>query len=327
VAPTDWKTRIFALVGPSCKTVARCRTPTLGTPKPLVVTARGGPGSLADLVADYYRSPGFANLEESSKSSSRKAINPILLKHGHRIARDLPRDKAMKIIVEIGERRPGMANLTKKVLKTVFKFAIKTNVRESNPFDNIDAYKGGRHHTWTDDELAVYEKRWPLGTRERLAYAVLLYTCQRVSDAAKINRASIRNNSIRVVQKKTAEDDDDMLWIEMHPALVRAIEAGPTNGLTVIGSKVGRPILGTWLSDIIKRVVRLAGLPPRCVAHGLRRAGMRRLAEHGATTKEIAAVSGHKSLKEIEMYVERASRAKLSKRAIEKLPDETGSGT
>ena len=36
--------------------------------------------------------------------------------------------------------------------------------------------------------------------------------------------------------------------------------------------------------------------------HGLRKAGMRRLAEHGATTKEIASMSGHRSLREIERY-------------------------
>jgi enterobacteria phage integrase len=282
--------------------------------------SKGGPGSLGELVTNYFRSPKFSNLEDSSKATYRKALKPILEKHGHRIARDLPPDKAEKIIIEIGQTRPGMANLTKKVLRTIF----KVGKIKPNPFDDIESYKLGKHHTWTDDELTTYEKRWPLGTRERLAYAVLLYTGQRGGDAAKISRADIKNSSIKVLQDKNAEDDDDILWIEMHPALARAIKAGPSKGLRLIGDKDGRPISGRALSDIIRLAADEAGLPRKCVAHGLRKAALRRLAEYGATTKEIAAVSGHKSLSEIERYVERASRAKLSKSAIGKLPNESG---
>ena len=64
-----------------------------------------------------------------------------------------------------------------------------------------------------------------------------------------------------------------------------------------------------------------AGLPARCVAHGLRKAALRRLAEHGSTTKEIAAVSGHRSLSEIERYTAKADQAGLAQAAIAKLPD------
>lgn len=284
--------------------------------------SKGGPGSLADLVADFYRSPGFANLATSSKATYRNIMKPILEKHGHRAARDLPRDKATKIIVEIGETRPGMANLTKGVLQTVFKFAVRANVCDRNPFDGIERYELGRHHTWTDGELAAYERQWPIGTRERLIYAVLLYTGQRVSDAVKINRGDIKGNSIKVVQQKTATDEDDALLIEMHPALVRAIQAGPANGVTLIGDKNGRPIGPKSLSDAIRRAADAVGLPRHCVAHGLRKAACRRLAEAGCSAHEIAAISGHKSLAEIERYTERAGRGKLSKSAIGKLPDE-----
>lgn len=288
-----------------------------GPPTPV---AKGGPGSISDLITNYFRSPGFANLAESSKATYRKALNPVLETHGYRQTRDLPADKAEKIIVKIGETSPGMANLTKKVLKTVFKFGkIKPN-----PFDDIEPYRLGTHHTWTDGELASYEKRWPLGTRERLAYAVLLYTGQRVGDAARISRADIKNNAIKVVQEKTAEDEDDIQWIEMHPALVRAIQAGPSKGLRLIGDKNGRPIKGRALSDIIRIAADAAALPRECVAHGLRKAACRRLAEAGCSAHEIAAISGHKSLTEVERYTKRASRGKLSKSAVGKLPDETG---
>jgi len=71
--------------------------------------------------------------------------------------------------------------------------------------------------------------------------------------------------------------------------------------------------------------VRAAGLPPHCVAHGLRKAALRRLSENQATTKEIAAVSGHRSLAEIERYTARADQARLARSAVAKLPDENAS--
>jgi integrase len=60
-------------------------------------------------------------------------------------------------------------------------------------------------------------------------------------------------------------------------------------------------------------------LPPRCVPHGLRKAIMRRLAEHGSSAKEIASISGHRTLKEIERYTASADQVRLSKAAMAKL--------
>ena len=44
---------------------------------------------------------------------------------------------------------------------------------------------------------------------------------------------------------------------------------------------------------------------------------MRRLAERGATTKQIASVSGHKTLKEVERYTAAADQARLARATIE----------
>ena len=46
---------------------------------------------------------------------------------------------------------------------------------------------------------------------------------------------------------------------------------------------------------------------------------MRRLAEHGATEKQIAAVSGHKTLREIERYTAAADQKRLAKDATDKV--------
>jgi integrase len=57
-------------------------------------------------------------------------------------------------------------------------------------------------------------------------------------------------------------------------------------------------------------------LPAVCSAHGLRKAACRRLAEAGCSAPQIAAISGHKTLAEVQRYVEAANKAKLAQAAM-----------
>ncbi len=223
---------------------------------------------------------------------------------------------AMNIIEEIGATRPGMANLTLKAMRRLFAYALKKEMRDDNPFVGIESYKLGTHHTWTDAEIAAYEAVWPIETRERLAFDLLLYTGQRVGDVAAMRRSDIRNGAIHLTPEKTGDDLVVPQVIPLHPNLLRSMKACPAKGLTLIGQANGRPISGAGLSSIIERAARKAGLPDKCVPHGLRKARMRRLAERGATTKEIASVSGHKTLKEVERYTMAADQARLARAAM-----------
>ena len=277
-------------------------------------------GSLAAVAAGYFRSADYANLSPRSQRSYRAALNPILDAHGHRLVRDLPHQAARHIVEAIGTGRPGMANLTRSVLSKVMAYAIETGIRTDNPFAGLKSYRLGSYHTWTDAEIAQFERRWPLGTRERLAFALLLYTGQRGGDIVNMLRSDMVDGRIRVAQDKARKGTTNELMIPIHPALARALQAGPVVGMQhIIADARGKPLRG--LTKLIGRAVQLAGLPPRCVAHGLRKAALRRLAEHGSTTKEIAAVSGHRSLSEIERYTARADQVGLAQAAIAKLPD------
>jgi integrase len=277
-------------------------------------------GSLANVAAGFFRSADFVNLSPSSQRTYRTALKPILAAHGHRLVRDLPKAAARTIIEQIGATRPGMANLTRAALSKLMAYAIATDVREDNPFVGLTRYRLGTFHTWTDQEIAVFEQRWPLGTRERLAFSLLLYTGQRGGDVCRMVRSDIVGGRIRVVQDKARKGTTNELMIPIHPALARALKAGPVFGMHhLITDSRGKPL--SALTELIEAAVRKAGLPHRCVAHGLRKAALRRLAECGATTKQIAAVSGHRSLSEIERYTARADQASLADSAIAKLPD------
>jgi integrase len=274
-------------------------------------------GTLARLVENYYGSVEFANLKPVSRSTYRLVLDAIARRDGHRLVRDLPRDKVRKILQEIGVTRPGMANLTQKVLRAVMRYAVDTGWRKDNPVAGIRPYRLGTRHTWSDEELATFESRWQLGTRERLAYALLLYTGQRVGDVVRMRRQDIVNGCFNVVQQKTGTE----LSIPIHSKLYEALKAGPARGMSLIGDQHGRAITRPTLTTLMKRAARAAGLSPECLPHGLRKALLRRLAEHGGSAKEIAAVSGHKSLGEVERYTAAADQRKLSAAAMAKLSE------
>jgi hypothetical protein len=132
---------------------------------------RNGEGTFGRLINEYYGSRPFLNLKPSSRRSYRYVLEPLAKAHGHRLVRDMRADKIAKIIQDIGETKPGMANLTKSVLQKMMKYAVKMKWRADNPVLGIEPFRRGTHHTWTEGELKAFETRWPLGTRQRLAYA------------------------------------------------------------------------------------------------------------------------------------------------------------
>lgn len=281
-----------------------------------VKPSRFAPGTLAHLVTRFYGSTEFANLKPSSQKLYRRVLEPVAAKDGHRMVRDMPQDKARKVIEEIGVKRPGMANLTRSVLRRLFAYAISINECTGNPFDAVPIYLIGTHHTWTEAQLEQFETYYARGARERLLYDVLLYTLQRVGDVVRLRRDEIKTGVWTLTQQKTGVE----LSIDIHPALADTIKATPAKGVFLIGDADGRPMTANAASLAMAAAIEAACLPAECVAHGLRKAGMRRLAEHGSTAHQIGAVSGHKTLKEIERYTAKANQKTMASAAIRTLP-------
>src|SRR5262249_15137641 len=108
------------------------------------------------------------------------------------------------------------------------------------------------------------------------------------------------------------------LIITVHPELRRSLEACPSGHLAAIVTAYGTPFstkgFGQFMSDAISE----AGLPPCCKAHGLRKAAARRLEEAGCSAHEIMAVTGHKTLSEVERYTRAAEQERLNAAAMAK---------
>jgi integrase/recombinase XerD len=105
--------------------------------------------------------------------------------------------------------------------------------------------------------------------------------------------------------------------IPLHPNLAATIAATPSRHLTFLVTEFGRPFtpagFGQWFRDQCDPNLH------HCSAHGLRKATAAALAEAGATTHEIMAVTGHQSLEEVERYTRAVRKKKLGDSAIAKL--------
>ena len=131
-----------------------------------------------------------------------------------------------------------------------------------------------------------------------------------------MHRSDIVGGCIAVKQEKTGVE----LGIEIHPDLANALKAGPSKGLTLIGDEHGRPIKRAALSHLMRVAIREAELPARCVPHGLRKATLRVMAENGASAKQLGAVSGHKTTKELDRYTAAADQPTLAAAGIASIP-------
>jgi hypothetical protein len=60
----------------------------------------------------------------------------------------------------------------------MMRHAVDIGLRADDPTRDVKAIrvKSGGHHSWTDAEIAQFERCHPIGTRPRLALALLLYT-------------------------------------------------------------------------------------------------------------------------------------------------------
>jgi integrase len=280
--------------------------------------AEAEPGTFRRLIDAYFASPDFLRLRSSTQRSYRLVIERFSTEHGHRRVDQMTREHVQKIVAARAET-PAAANDVLKKLRILVHFAVDLGWRRDDPTLRIKKFAGGEFHTWTEDEIAAFEKRWAIGTRERTAFALHLFTGQRRSDVCKMAwpDVDVAGQSIRVVQAKTGAK----LMVPLHAELREALAAWPRKHVAILTTAYGKPFAvagyGNWFSDAIDK----AGLPSHCVAHGLRKAAARRLAEAGCSANEIAAVTGHKTLQEVERYTRAADQKRLASAAVARLPE------
>src|SRR5262245_61609210 len=216
--------------------------------------------------------------------------------------------------------RPEAANAIVKALRQVYAFAAETGLVNRNPVRDVPYIKSGSQgfHSWTLEEVQRFEEQHPIGTKARLAMALLLYTGQRRSDVILFGRQHVRNNWLNFIQQKNRNRRPISLSIPVAPPLQSIIAASRCGDLTFLVTDFGRPFTPAGFGNKFRYWCDQAGLP-HCSAHGLRKATAARLAELGASEHEIMAITGHQTSKEVARYTRAARQAILAEAAMARL--------
>lgn len=273
-------------------------------------------GSVAAVVGIYLASAEFAGLATETRRTRRNIMERFREEHGDKPVALIAR-KHVQAMIDAKAATPSAARNLLAVIRIIMQAAIKAGIRTDDPTLGVKhaRIKKKGYRTWEEDDIAVFEAKHPIGSRARLALTLLLYTGQRRSDVVRMGRQHIRGGKIAVRQQKT----DEPLLIPMHPTLRAAIDATPAEHLTFLTTIHGKPFTAAGFTNWFRDMCNEAGLPNGLSAHGLRKAMCRRLAEAGCTEKEIAAITGHKTLRMVQLYTHAADQKRMAVAAINKL--------
>ena len=276
-------------------------------------TPRAAAGTIAALTISYRASAEFRQLRASTATVYQRIIDRLVAAHGDKPVRLLEPRHIRSMLAAMADT-PAAGNHWLRTMRGLMRHAVAEGLIPADPTRDVSRLKERRQsiHTWTDAEIAAYEARWQVGTKHRLALALLLYTGQRRSDVVRMGRQHMTGGAILVRQVKTGTE----LAIPIHPALQAAIDACPSDHLTLLTTEAGAPFTSNGFYQAFIGWCRMAGLPAGCSPHGLRSAAASRLAEEGCTEKQIAAITGHQTLAEVQRYTRAASQRRLAETAM-----------
>jgi integrase len=276
---------------------------------------RTKPGTVAAAIAGYYQTLAFRSLASRTQAERRGIYERFRKQHGDKRITTLPQHFIVAMLNKMG---PHAARSWLKALRSLAQFAVAEKIMPADPTQGIrlPRVKSAGHHTWDEREIRLFEESHPVGSKARLAFALLLFTAQRRADVIRMGRQHISNGLIQVRQQKTGTP----LRIPVHASLQAVLEATPSEHLTFLVTKSGQPYAANDFSEQFRRWCDDAKLPRECTAHGLRKAACRRLAEAGASASEIMSVSGHKTLAEVQRYVAEAEQERMARNAMARIP-------
>lgn len=279
-------------------------------------------GSLAWLIERYRETAAWTSLSLGTRRQREAIFRHVIAQAGEASYRNITR-KAIAAGRDRRRDRPAAARHFVQTLRGLFGWAVEAGLAETDPTQGIAVARPrtAGHRPWTEAECARFEAHYALGTRERLAFDVLLYTGLRRGDAVRLGRPHVAGGVARL----RAEKNGEMLTVPILPALARSLAAGPVGELTFIAGDGGRPLTKESFGNWFARICRAAGVQGR--AHGLRKIGAQRAAEAGATEAELEALFGWgRGSGMAALYTRAADRERLAALASAKLAAATARG-
>ena len=277
-------------------------------------------GTLAWLIAHYREDSAWTNLAPTTRRLRKSFFEQILETAGSKpISAVTP--TATKAGIKRREKTPAQAQHFLDTMRGLFRWAIEADKVRTDPTATVtlSRRKTDGYPIWTEEDVAAYEQRWPIGTRERVWLDVLLYTGLRRGDVIRIGRQHVHDGVATLKTEKSKYMVE--VTLPILPVLAKTLEAGPCGDLAFIIGAHNKPMAKKTFSHAFARAALKAGIRGKS-AHGLRKLGATRAANAGATTAQLKSIFGWTSDRMPELYTRTADRRRLAMELMHKLANE-----
>ena len=167
--------------------------------KPTVEPSGPTPGTLGCLIAKYLTTAEWSDFAPATRKQRHAVYRAIEESAGAEQIEAIDR----RAILAGRDRRGGKPHAVDNFLRAMgglLAWTVNADYVRVDPALGVKLLSGGNDdtgfHAWTEDELARFEERWAVGTRQRLAFDLLLYTGLRCGDAVRpVGRTSATASS------------------------------------------------------------------------------------------------------------------------------------
>src|SRR5581483_8877359 len=310
--------------------------------RPALTITPAQPGSLRWYWNGYKHSDhwlgdlsvGQGGLADTTRLQRTGLIESLLPENGEKPFGVLTR-KVVK--AEMKARTPSQAGNLLSALRGMIRWMIDEGHLNEDDDPTIGVRSGkakasresGGFVPWTEEDMAMYRAKWPLGTEARLMFDILHYTFLRLGDAHRFGpphlRQIVRKMAVQITTEKSR--GNTTVTVPVHPEFAESLRAARTAG--IIGAEVftGKKLRGrvlpmnkkAWAMKFKKYAV-LAGVnEPKKSCHGVRKARAEVAAYADCTESQMMAMFGWTDPKMPAHYIAQANREKLGISGMEKI--------
>jgi integrase len=300
----------------------------------IIGVSRTMPGTVNAALVKYYASDEFKNMTKDVRQQNRGYLEKWRATRGDKKLRGWKHEHVQGFISKLTTPHTQRNNL--RALRHFTRWAKRERLLDVNPTVDIERskiIKTGGFRVWTEAEFKTYVAKHPIGTKAYLALQIMACTSFRRSDAVQIGPRHVRKTAahpLGVIEdyqpQKGRRTGGNLVTVPIHPDLAAAITAMPMVGAdTFLLTDHGKAFTAKGLGKKMREWCDAAEVPPmvdaagkskNVASHGLRKLCLTRLAETGCNVFQIASISGHKDLREVQLYVDAYNRKKAAAEAI-----------
>ncbi len=224
-------------------------------------SAAVAPGSLRWLVRKYFGSAEYRLLGKITRRVRKAMLEDLCEKDGDKPFA-LLEPRHVRSLRDKKAEFPEAANARVKALRQVFKWAVEAGHAARNPAREVPYLRPKNPdgwHAWTIEEVAQFEARHPIGSKARLALALLLYTGVRRSDAVRLGRQMERDGNLYFRETKGQARRIKDRELPILPELRLVLDATPSGHLAYITTAFGKPFTPAGFGNWFRRRCNEAG--------------------------------------------------------------------